>query len=77
MAQPVKKLILLVNLGSPEDLTVGAIRDFLRQFLSDQRVVGLPKLLWYPILYGIILPIRAKNCCINMSKFGLKIMVHH
>ena len=71
MAQPVKKLILLVNLGSPEDLTVGAIRDFLRQFLSDQRVVGLPKLLWYPILYGIILPIRAKKL---LHKYRWQIM---
>ena len=72
MAQPVKKLILLVNLGSPEDLTVGAIRDFLRQFLSDQRVVGLPKLLWYPILYGIILPIRAKKLLHKYEQIWLK-----
>lgn len=56
-----RKLILLVNLGSPDELSVIAIRKFLRIFLSDQRVVGLPKLLWYPILYGIILPIRAKK----------------
>lgn len=56
-----RKLVLLVNLGSPDELSVVAIRKFLRIFLSDQRVVGLPKLLWYPILYGIILPIRAKK----------------
>lgn len=55
------KLILLVNLGSPAKLSVEAIRVFLRDFLSDKRVVGLPRWLWYPILYGIILPIRAKK----------------
>lgn len=56
-----KQLVLLVNLGSPAQLSVAAIRVFLRDFLSDKRVVGLPRWLWYPILYGIILPIRAKK----------------
>lgn len=59
--QYVNKLILLVNLGSPDSLTTSSIRGFLRSFLSDKRVVGLPKIIWYPILYGIILPIRAKK----------------
>ncbi len=72
MTQTVKKLVLLVNLGSPETLSVGAIRNFLRQFLSDQRVVGLPKLLWYPILYGIILPIRAKKLLHKYAQIWLK-----
>lgn len=54
-----KKLIVLVNLGSPHELTVKAIRLFLAKFLSDRRVVNLPRVLWYPILYGIILPFRA------------------
>ena len=58
---PNKKLILLVNLGSPQELSVTAIRNFLRQFLSDKRVVGLSRWLWLPILYGIILPLRAKK----------------
>jgi ferrochelatase len=55
------KVVLLVNLGSPEQLSVKSIRVFLRDFLSDKRVVGLPKFIWYPILYGIILPFRAKK----------------
>lgn len=59
--QYVNKLILLVNLGSPDSLTTSSIRGFLRSFLSDKRVVGLPRVIWYPILYGIILPIRAKK----------------
>lgn len=61
MKTKIDKLILLVNLGSPQRLEVSAIRAFLREFLSDKRVVGLPRWLWYPILYGIILPIRAKK----------------
>ena len=60
MNSPEKRdIILLVNLGSPDELSTSAIRAFLRKFLSDRRVVNLPKLLWYPILYGIILPLRS------------------
>ena len=54
-------LILLVNLGSPDKLTIKDIRNFLRKFLSDRRVVDLPKILWYPILYLIILSFRPKK----------------
>ncbi|MBY0378827.1 MAG: ferrochelatase, partial [Burkholderiales bacterium] len=54
-------LILLVNLGSPDKLTTKDIRNFLRKFLSDKRVVNLPKILWYPILYFIILSFRPKK----------------
>lgn len=54
-----KRVILLVNLGSPNELSISAIRLFLAKFLADRRVVNLPKILWYPILYGIILPFRA------------------
>lgn len=50
--------VLLVNLGTPDAPTAGAIRRFLRQFLSDPRVVELPRGLWLPILYGFILPFR-------------------
>lgn len=57
----IKKLILLVNLGSPEELSIRGIKKFLALFLSDKRVIGLPRILWYPILYGIILPFRSKK----------------
>lgn len=55
------QIILLVNLGSPNELTVSSIRQFLREFLSDKRVIALSRILWYPILYGVILPFRAKK----------------
>jgi ferrochelatase len=50
--------VLLVNLGTPEAPTTGAVRRFLKPFLSDPRVVEYPRLLWWLILNGIILRIR-------------------
>ena len=50
--------VLLVNLGTPDAPTAGAIRRYLREFLSDRRVVELPRVLWLPVLYGFILPFR-------------------
>ncbi len=50
--------VLLVNLGTPEAPTAPALRRYLRQFLSDPRVVEIPPLFWWPILHGIILTVR-------------------
>lgn len=50
--------VLLVNLGSPEAPTPAAVRAYLREFLSDRRVVEIPRALWWPILHGVILPLR-------------------
>ncbi len=50
--------ILLVNLGTPEEPTTSAVRRFLKQFLSDPRVIEYPRWLWWLILNGIILRIR-------------------
>lgn len=51
--------ILLVNLGTPDAPTASAVSKYLRTFLSDSRVVDLPKILWQPLLRGVILPIRS------------------
>lgn len=53
--------ILLVNLGTPTAPTPKALRVYLKQFLSDSRVVELPRLLWWLILNGIILNTRPKK----------------
>lgn len=53
--------IVLVNLGTPEAPTAPALKRYLRQFLSDPRVVEIPRLLWWPILHGIILNFRPKK----------------
>lgn len=50
--------VLLVNLGTPDAPTPAAVRLFLREFLSDPRVVELPRLLWLAILHGYILRTR-------------------
>ncbi len=50
--------VLLSNLGTPDDPSPGALRRFLREFLSDPRVVELSPLLWWPILHLFILPVR-------------------
>jgi protoporphyrin/coproporphyrin ferrochelatase len=51
--------IVLVNLGTPEEPTASAVRPYLREFLSDPRVVEIPKAIWWFILHGIILPFRS------------------
>ncbi len=51
--------VLLVSLGTPEAPTPAAVRRFLREFLSDPRVVELPRALWLPLLYLVILPLRS------------------
>ena len=51
--------ILLANLGTPDAPTPGAVKRYLRQFLSDKRVVDTSRLLWRPLLPGVILPIRS------------------
>lgn len=53
--------ILLVNLGTPEAPTAKALRPYLRQFLSDPRVVEIPRALWWLILNGVILNTRPKK----------------
>jgi len=50
--------VLLINLGTPDAAEAGAVRRYLAEFLSDPRVVEIPRLLWTPILHGIILRTR-------------------
>lgn len=56
--QPARTGVLLCNLGTPDEPTAPALRRYLAQFLSDPRVVEIPRLLWLPILHGIILRVR-------------------
>jgi len=53
--------VLLVNLGTPEAPDTPSLRRYLGQFLSDSRVVEIPKLIWKPILHGIILRVRPRK----------------
>jgi len=60
--------VLLTNLGTPEKATTSALRSYLREFLSDPRVVEIPRIIWLIILYGLILPLRpAKSAKLYQS----------
>ncbi|HNJ84083.1 MAG TPA: ferrochelatase [Piscinibacter sp.] len=50
--------VVLVNLGTPDAPTAPALRRYLAEFLADPRVVEIPRLLWWPILHGVILRVR-------------------
>ena len=51
----------MVNLGTPEDTDFVNMWKYLREFLSDKRVIELPRILWFPILYFIILIVRPRK----------------
>lgn len=53
--------ILLTNLGTPDEPTPKALKRYLKQFLSDPRVVEVPRLLWWFILNGVILQLRPRR----------------
>lgn len=55
---PERCAVLLINLGTPDEPTPAALRRYLAEFLSDPRVVEIPRALWLPILHGIILRVR-------------------
>jgi ferrochelatase len=51
--------LLLIQLGTPDAPTYRGLFPYLRQFLSDRRVIEVPRAVWYPLLYGVILPTRS------------------
>jgi protoporphyrin/coproporphyrin ferrochelatase len=53
--------VLMLNLGTPDAPTVPALRTYLAEFLSDPRVVELPRALWWLVLNGIILRVRPRR----------------
>lgn len=53
--------VLLINLGTPDAPTPKAVRNYLKEFLSDPAVVKIPRLIWIFILYGFILPFRSRK----------------
>jgi ferrochelatase len=61
-AMPTGKIgVLLINLGTPDSPEPRAVRAYLREFLSDRRVVELPRLIWKPILHGVVLRTRPRR----------------
>ena len=66
-----KNVVLFVNLGSPDQPSKYAVFGFLSNFLRDKRVVALPKILWYPILYYVVLPIRCKALALRYEQIWI------
>lgn len=64
--------ILLVNLGTPAAPTAEAVRNYLATFLSDPRVVELPRVLWWPILHGWVLRTRPGKSAAKYASIWLK-----
>jgi ferrochelatase len=59
--QPTRLGVMLVNLGTPDAPTTAAVRRYLAQFLSDPRVIEIPRAVWKPLLHGVILNVRASR----------------
>lgn len=55
---PARTAVVVVNLGTPDEPTAPAVRRYLKEFLSDPRVVEIPRFVWWPILHGVILNVR-------------------
>ena len=72
--------VLVCNLGTPAAPTTGAVRRYLAEFLADPRVVELPRLLWLPLLHGIILNVRPRRSAHAYQKIwtadGSPLMLH-
>ncbi|MDP9083358.1 MAG: ferrochelatase [Pseudomonadota bacterium] len=64
--------VLLVNLGTPDAPSYFAVQRYLREFLADRRVIDTARLIWLPLLYGIILPFRPVRTLRNYRKVWLQ-----
>jgi ferrochelatase len=70
--QPQHTGVLYCNLGTPDAPTPAAVRRYLAQFLSDPRVVEIPRAVWLPILYGLILPLRSSKSAAKYASIWTK-----
>ncbi len=71
-ATPARIGVLVVNLGTPDSPSYFAVQRFLREFLSDRRVIDTPRLVWLPLLYGVVLPFRPIRTVRNYRKIWLR-----
>jgi len=72
--------VVITNLGTPDAPEPGSVRRYLKQFLSDPRIVEMPRLLWWLILHVVILNIRPRRSAANYKKIwmaeGSPLLVH-
>jgi ferrochelatase len=64
--------ILLINLGTPDSPSYFAVQRYLREFLSDRRVINTSRAIWLPILYGVVLPFRPVRAVRNYRKVWMQ-----
>src|SRR6202167_651142 len=64
--------VLVVDLGTPDSPTYFAVQRYLREFLSDRRVIDTSRLVWLPLLYGVVLPFRP----LRTARKYRKILMH-
>jgi protoporphyrin/coproporphyrin ferrochelatase len=64
--------VLIVNLGTPDSPSYFAVQRYLREFLSDRRVIDTSRLIWLPLLYGVVLPFRPLRTARNYRKIWMK-----
>jgi protoporphyrin/coproporphyrin ferrochelatase len=63
--------VLVVNLGTPDSPSYFAVQRYLREFLSDRRVIDTPRAIWLPLLYGMVLPFRPLRTARNYRKIWM------
>ncbi len=72
--------VLVTNLGTPDAPTPAALRRYLAEFLSDPCVVDLPRLIWWPLLHGLVLPFRPKRSAESYARIwtpeGSPLLIH-
>jgi ferrochelatase len=64
--------VLLINLGTPEAPTAAAVRGYLKELLSDPRIVEMPRALWWPILHGYVLKVRPGEAARRYAAIWMK-----
>ena len=64
--------VLVVNLGTPDSPSYFAVQRYLRDFLGDRRVIDTSRLIWLPILYGLVLPFRPLRTVRNYRKIWMQ-----
>ena len=64
--------VLLVNTGTPSEPNSKSIKKYLKEFLSDKRIIQLPKIFWLPILYLFILPFRPRKKVKDYKKIWMR-----
>jgi ferrochelatase len=70
-AEPERIGVLVVNLGTPDSPSYFAVQRYLREFLGDRRVINTTRLIWLPLLYGVVLPFRPFRTARNYRKIWM------